>query len=78
MTIQSSIKRYQNNQITAVEIIQEMIDLAKEIKEADKHGDRMGLSKDELAFYDAVAQNQSAKDLLGEKNREKETRRSTY
>ncbi len=78
MTIQSSIKRNQNNQITAAEIIQEMIDLAKEIKEADKHGDRMGLSKDELAFYDALAQNQSAKDLLGEKNREKETRRSTY
>ena len=43
-----------------------MIDLAKEIKEADKRGEKMGLSKDELAFYDAVAQNQSAKDLLGD------------
>jgi len=40
--------------------------LAKEIKEADKRGEKMGLSKDELAFYDAVAQNQSAKDLLGD------------
>jgi type I restriction enzyme R subunit len=64
--LESSIKRYQNNLITAAEIIQEMIDLAKEIKEADKRGDKMGLSKDELAFYDAVAQNQSAKDLLGD------------
>lgn len=64
--LESSIKRYQNNLITAAEIIQEMIDLAKEIKEADKRGEKMGLSKDELAFYDAVAQNQSAKDLLGD------------
>ncbi len=64
--LESSIKRYQNNLISAAEIIQEMIDLAKEIKEADKRGDKMGLTKDELAFYDAVAQNQSAKDLLGD------------
>lgn len=64
--LESSIKRYQNNLISAAEIIQEMIDLAKEIKEADKRGDKLGLSKDELAFYDAVAQNQSAKDLLGD------------
>jgi type I restriction enzyme R subunit len=64
--LESSIKRYQNNLITAAEIIQEMIDLAKEIKEADKRGEKMGLSRDELAFYDAVANNQSAKDLLGE------------
>ena len=64
--LESSIIRYQNNLITAAEIIQEMIDLAKEIKEADKRGEKMGLSKDELAFYDAVAQNKSAKDLLGD------------
>lgn len=64
--LESSIKRYQNNLITAAEIIQEMIGLAKEIKEADKRGEKMGLSKDELAFYDAVAQNKSAKDLLGD------------
>lgn len=64
--LESSIKRYQNNLITAAEIIQEMIELAKEIKEADKRGDKMGLSKDELAFYDAVSNNQSAKDLLGD------------
>lgn len=64
--LESSIKRYQNNLITAAEIIQEMIDLAKEIKEADKRGDKLGLSKDELAFYDAVAANKSAKDMLGD------------
>lgn len=64
--LESSIKRYQNNLITAAEIIQEMIELAKEIKEADKRGELLGLSRDELAFYDAVANNQSAKDLLGD------------
>ncbi|MCK5022630.1 MAG: type I restriction endonuclease subunit R, partial [Candidatus Aenigmarchaeota archaeon] len=64
--LESSIKRYQNNLITAAEIIQEMIDLAKEIKEADKRGEQLGLSRDELAFYDAVSNNQSAKDLLGD------------
>lgn len=64
--LESSIKRYQNNLISAAEIIQEMIDLAKEIKEADKRGDQLGLSKDELAFYDAVSANNSAKDMLGD------------
>ncbi|UCS93774.1 type I restriction endonuclease subunit R [Echinicola marina] len=64
--LESSIKRYQNNLISAAEIIQEMIELAKEIKAADNRGDKMGLSKDELAFYDAVANNKSAKDLLGD------------
>lgn len=64
--LESSIKRYQNNLITAAEIIQEMIELAKEIKEADKRGEKMGLSRDELAFYDAVANNASAKELLGD------------
>ncbi|MCW3789280.1 type I restriction endonuclease subunit R [Plebeiibacterium sediminum] len=64
--LESSIKRYQNNLISAAEIIQEMIELAKEIKEADKRGEKMGLSKDELAFYDAVSSNESAKDMLGD------------
>ena len=64
--LESSIKRYQNNLITAAEIIQEMIDLAKVIKEADKRGEKLGLSTDELAFYDAVANNESAKELLGD------------
>ncbi len=64
--LETSIKRYQNNLITAAEIIKEMIELAKEIKEADKRGEKLGLSRDELAFYDAVANNESAKDLLGD------------
>lgn len=64
--LESSIKRYQNNLITSAEIIQEFIELAKEIKKADARGDKLGLSRDELAFYDAVAANDSAKQLLGD------------
>jgi type I site-specific restriction-modification system R (restriction) subunit len=64
--LESSIKRYQNNLITSAEIIQEFINLAKEIKETDKRGDKIKMSKDELAFYDAVAANDSAKQLLGD------------
>lgn len=64
--LESSIKRYQNNIISSAEIIQEFIDLAKEIKKADARGEKLGLSRDELAFYDAVAKNASAKELLGD------------
>jgi len=63
--LESSIKRYQNNLITAAEIIQEMIELAKEIKNSDKKCEKLGLTKDECAFYCAVAENDSAKELLG-------------
>lgn len=64
--LESAIRRYQNNVISSAEIIQEFINLAKEIKNADARGEKLGLSRDELAFYDAVANNNSAKDLLGD------------
>lgn len=66
--LESSIKRYQNNVINTAEILDELIQQAKEISKADKRGEELGLSKDELAFYDAVAQNDSAKELLGDEN----------
>jgi type I restriction enzyme R subunit len=64
--LESSINRYQNNVITSAEILEELIEHAKEIRATDKRGEQMGLSRDELAFYDAVATNESAKDLLGD------------
>lgn len=64
--LENSIKRYQNKIITAAEVIQELIDIANEIKKADSRGEKMGLSEDELAFYDAVANNKSAKELMGD------------
>jgi type I restriction enzyme R subunit len=61
-----AIKRYQNNAITAAEIIEELIRLAKEIKEADKRGENLNLDFRELAFYDALEVSDSAVRILGD------------
>ncbi|MBN2683093.1 MAG: type I restriction endonuclease subunit R, partial [Bacteroidales bacterium] len=61
-----SVKRYQNNVITAAQIIEELIDLSKKVKEADKRGDDLGLDYRELAFYDALEVNDSAVKVLGD------------
>lgn len=44
----------------------ELIELAKQLSEADKRGENTGLTPDELAFYDAFAENKSARDVMGE------------
>jgi type I restriction enzyme, R subunit len=64
--LEGAIKRYQNNLLTTAEIIQELINIAKEIKEADKEGERLGLTKDEVAFYNALEVNDSAVQVLGD------------
>jgi len=64
--LEGAIKRYQNNLLTTAEIIQELINIAKEIKEADKEGERLGLTKDEVAFYNALEANDSAVMVLGD------------
>ena len=64
--LERAIKRYQNNLLTTAEIIQELINLAKEINEADKEGERLGLSTDEVAFYNALETNDSAVKVLGD------------
>ena len=61
-----AIKRYQNNAITAAEVIEEMIRLAKELKEADKRGEDLKLDFRELAFYDALEVSDSAVLVLGD------------
>ncbi|MEG6572804.1 type I restriction endonuclease subunit R [[Clostridium] cellulosi] len=62
----SALKRYQNNLLTTAEIIEELIRIAKEIKNADRRGEELGLSEDELAFYDALETNDSAVKVLGD------------
>jgi type I restriction enzyme R subunit len=62
----SALKRYQNNLLTTTEIIEELIRIAKEIKNADRRGEELGLSEDELAFYDALETNDSAVKVLGD------------
>ncbi len=64
--LEGAIKRYQNNLLSTAEIIQELIDLAKEINEADKEGEKLGLTKDEVAFYNALEVNDSAVMVLGD------------
>ena len=64
--LQAAIKRYQNNLLTAAEIIEELIDLAKKINEEDEKFQDSGLTYDEVAFYDALANNESAKQVLGD------------
>jgi len=69
--LEKSIKQYHNKIITAVEVIEELIKLAKEIKQMDEEPEKMGLSQYEYAFYTAVADNESARELMGkEKLRE--------
>ena len=63
--LESSIKKYQNKIITAAEVIEELIELANSIKNKDKEDKDTGLTNEELAFYYAVAANESAKEILG-------------
>lgn len=62
--LEDSIKRYQNKVITAAEVIEELIELSKEIRDMDKEPQEMGLSDFEYAFYTAIADNKSARELM--------------
>lgn len=64
--LSDAIKRYQNNAITAAEVIEEMIRMAKEIKAADHRGENLNLDFRELAFYDALEVSDSAVKVLGD------------
>ena len=62
--LQSSIKRYQNKIITAAEVMDELIQVSKQIVAADSEAEAMGLTDFEYAFYTAVANNDSARELM--------------
>jgi len=64
--LDTAIKKYQNNLLTAAQVIDELINIAKEIKASDERGEDLGLTEDEIAFYDALAINGSAKEVLGD------------
>lgn len=61
-----AVKRYQNGLIDSAKIIEELIQLAKDIRAADQRGEKLNLRQDELAFYDALADNPNAESLLGD------------
>lgn len=63
--LEELIREYNNKIITAAEVIEELIGLAKDIKESDKEPQELGLTDFEFAFYTAVADNKSARELMG-------------
>jgi type I restriction enzyme R subunit len=64
--LQDAIARYHTNAITTAEVIEELIKLAKDIREARARGENENLSDDEIAFYDALAENGSAAEVMGD------------
>lgn len=64
--LEEAIRRYQNRAIEAAQVIEELIALAKKMKEADARGESLHLSEDEIAFYDALETNDSAVKVLGD------------
>jgi type I restriction enzyme R subunit len=64
--LEQTIRRYQNRAIEAAQVIEELIQLAKDMREADARGEALGLTEDELAFYDALETNDSAVKVLGD------------
>ncbi len=64
--LEQTLRRYQNRAIEAAQVIEELIDLARDMREANARGERLGLSEDELAFYDALETNDSAVQVLGD------------
>ncbi|MBN1535546.1 MAG: type I restriction endonuclease subunit R [Anaerolineales bacterium] len=61
-----AVKRYQSGLIDSARMIEELIQLAKDIRAADQRGEELNLNPDELAFYDALADNPNAESVLGD------------
>ena len=64
--LEQTIRRYQNRAVEAAQVIEELIGLARDLREAGARGEQLGLSDDELAFYDALETNDSAVQVLGD------------
>lgn len=64
--LEEAIRKYNNRTIETTQVIEELIQMAKEMNAAVKRGEDLGLIKEELAFYDALASNESAKELMGD------------
>ena len=64
--LEQTIRKYQNRAVEAAQVIEELIQLARDLREADARGESLGLTDDELAFYDALETNDSAVQVLGD------------
>jgi type I restriction enzyme R subunit len=65
--LEQSLRRYQNRAIETAKVIEELIQLAKDMRQANQRGEQLSLSEDEVAFYDALETNDSAVKVLGDK-----------
>ena len=64
--LEAAILRYRNNALTTAQVLEELIQLARDISAARARGEETGLSDEEIAFYDALAENKSAREVMGE------------
>jgi type I restriction enzyme, R subunit len=64
--LKKTLNAYRNRAISTMEVIEELIKLAKEMEAANKRGESLGLTQDEIAFYDALAANDSAVKAMGD------------
>ncbi len=65
--LEKALLKYKNNTLEAAQVIEELIKIAKDMRDSDKEAESLGLSADEIAFYDALVQNGSAKKVMGDK-----------
>jgi type I restriction enzyme R subunit len=64
--LEAAIARYHVNAITTAQVLEDLIQLAKDIRAARLRGEETGLNDEEIAFYDALAENESARQVMGE------------
>jgi len=64
--LETSLRRYQNRAIETAKVIEELIALARDMRQAAQRGEALGLNDDEVAFYDALETNDSAVKVLGD------------
>jgi type I restriction enzyme R subunit len=64
--LERSIREYQNRAIETAQVIEELLALARQMREANQRGEKLGLTENELAFYDALETNDSAVQVLGD------------
>ena len=76
--LKQTLNAYHNRAIATQEVIEELIKLAKELDAATKRGDDLGLTDDEVAFYDALTANESAVEAMGDDQLQSDRRRINH
>lgn len=64
--LEEAVRKYQNRSIEAAEVLNELINIARELRNSEKRGESLGLSDDEIAFYDALSESSTAKQIMGD------------